>query len=293
MGVAVVTDSTASLPAGLAVEHGLTVVGLDVVLGDERLEEGPDGATPARLVAALEARRQVSTSRPSPERLVALWEGLAAAGADAVVAVHLSGEVSGTVESARLAARRLDLPVEVVDSRQVGPATGLAALAAADAAAGGAGLQDCAEAARRCAARATTLCYVDTLEHLRRGGRIGPAAALLGGALAVKPLLTVTDGRVAPLERVRTASRALARLEELAVEAALGARDTDGSGERVRVVVGHLATPERAVALRDRLDERLSAALGDAWGGAWESEVTAALGAHTGPGMLAVGVAPA
>ncbi|MCM0621878.1 DegV family protein [Nocardioides bruguierae] len=290
MGVAVVTDSTASLPGGLAAEHGLTVVPLTVVLGEEVLEEGPDGATPARLVEALGTRLPVSTSRPAPEALVARWERLVADGAEAIVAVHLSGEVSGTVESARLAARRVGVPVEVVDSRQVGPATGLAALAAADAASRGASVAEVAEAARACAARGTTLCYVDTLEHLRRGGRINTAAALLGGALAVKPLLTVTDGVVEPLERVRTASRALGRLEELTVDAALA---LGGPDTAVRVVVGHLAAPDRAVALLDRLTSRLAAELGDAFAGGWESEVTAALGAHTGPGMIAVGIAPA
>ncbi len=134
--------------------------------------------------------------------------------------MHLSGELSGTLESAQLAAPRSPVPVTVVDSRQVGMGTGFAVLAAADALDDGADAAAAAQAARRRAAGTTSLFYVDTLEYLRRGGRIGAVGALVGSALAVKPLLTLQDGRVVPLERVRTANKALSRLEELAVQAA-------------------------------------------------------------------------
>jgi DegV family protein with EDD domain len=123
---------------------------------------------------------------------------------------------------------------------------------------------------------------VDTLEYLRRGGRIGAAAALFGGALAVKPLLQIDDGKVATLEKVRTAARALGRLEELAVQAA--------GEEQVDVCVAHLASPERAGLLAGRLSERLAGNLGQRE--VWCGELGAVLGAHVGPGMLAVCVAP-
>lgn len=282
MPVAIVTDSTASLPPEVAAERGIVVVPLQVVIGATVYDEGADGATPELVATALREWKPVSTSRPSPAALLEVYEQAAAAGATEILSVHLSGEMSGTFESAQLAARDASVRVVAVDTRQVGIATGFAALAAADTVAAGGTVDDAAEAARRRSGASSSLFYVDTLEYLRRGGRIGAAAALLGGALAVKPLLQIQDGRVASLERVRTAGRALARLEELAVQAA-------GHGP-VDVGVAHLASPERAVDLAGRLAERLEANLDGRE--VWCGELGAVLGAHVGPGMLAVCVAP-
>ena len=278
----VVTDSTASLPAELAAAHGITVVPLQVVVGATPYEEGAEGATPDTVAEALREFVPVSTSRPAPAAMLEVYERLAAAGAAEIVSVHLSSEMSGTYESAQLAAQQASVTVVPVDSRQVGIATGFAVLTAAEVVAGGGDARTAAAAARRRAEATTSLFYVDTLEHLRRGGRVGAAAALLGGALAVKPLLAIEDGRVVNRERVRTAGRALARLEELAVAAA--------GEEHVDVGVAHLASEERGAALAERLAERLVANLEgrDVRCG----EVGAVLGAHVGPGMLAVCIAP-
>ena len=200
MPVAIVTDSTASLPPEVAAAHGLVVVPLQVVIGATVYDEGADGATPELVAAALREWKPVSTSRPSPAALLEVYEKAAAAGATEIVSVHLSGEMSGTFESAQLAAREASVRVLPVDSRQVGIATGFAALSAAEVVAAGGSADDAAAAADRRAAASVSLFYVDTLEYLRRGGRIGAAAALLGGALAVKPLLQIEDGRVASLE---------------------------------------------------------------------------------------------
>ena len=192
--------------------------------------------------------------------------------------MHISSELSGTFESAQLAARRASVPVTVVDSRQVGMGTGYAVLAAAEAIAQGVDATTAGKAAQTRAANTTSLFYVDTLEYLRRGGRMGAAAALLGSAMAVKPILKVDDGQVGPFEKVRTSGKALSRLEELAVEAA-------GDAE-VDVAVAHLASPDRAKQLAGRLSGRLEEGLGDreiALG-----EIGAVLGAHVGPGMVAV-----
>ena len=224
----------------------------------------------------------MSTSRPTPAALLEVYEQAARDGADEIVSIHLSGEMSGTYESAQLAAREASIPVVAVDSRQVGVATGYAVLAAADAVDRGSSATEAAAAARQRAAASSSLFYVDTLEYLRRGGRIGAAAALLGGALAVKPLLKIDDGKVASLERVRTAGRALARLEELAVQAA-------GDGP-VDACVAHLASPERAAHLASNLTTRLAENLEGRE--VWCGELGAVLGAHVGPGMLAVCVAP-
>lgn len=278
----IVTDSTASLPAEVAQERGIVVVPLQVVIGATVYDEGADGATPAMVAEALREFRPVSTSRPAPAALLEVYEKAAAEGAEAVVSVHLSAEMSGTHESALLAARDATIPITVVDSRQVGVATGYAALTAADVVDAGGSAAEAAEAARRRAESATALFYVDTLEYLRRGGRIGSAAALLGGALSVKPLLRIEDGRVANLERVRTSARALSRMEDLIVEAA--------GDQSVDLCVSHLANPDRAADLAVRLGARLAANLEDRE--VWCGELGAVLGAHVGPGMVAACVAP-
>ncbi|SFB70991.1 EDD domain protein, DegV family [Nocardioides terrae] len=279
--VVVVTDSSAMLPPAVASARGIVVAPLHVVIGDEELEEGQPGTSPDQVAAALIAKASVSTSRPSPASLSALYRRLADEGADAVVAVHLSSEVSGTVESAQMAARDAPIAVLVVDSRAVGPCVGFAALAAADAIAEGASAFEAAERAETRAAATASYFYVDTLEYLRRGGRIGAAAALLGSALAVKPLLTIDGGHVVAHERVRTSGRALARLEELAMEAV--------DAPRVEVVVAHLRSRERADELAANLTDRFAGRL---VGSVRVGEVSAALAAHVGPGMLAVCVTP-
>ena len=282
MPVVVVTDSTASLPPEVAAEHGIVVVPLQVVIGADVHDEGSAGATPELVAAALKEFRPVSTSRPTPAALLAVYEEQAALGATEIVSVHLSSDMSGTFESAQLAARDASVPIVLVDSRQVGVATGYAALSAAAVAASGGSAAEAAAAAAARAERSSSLFYVDTLEYLRRGGRIGAAAALFGGALAVKPLLQISDGKVASLERVRTSGRALARLEELAVQAA-GDAPAD-------VCVAHLASSDRAAQLTEHLTERLADNLEGRE--VWCGELGAVLGAHVGPGMLAVCVAP-
>lgn len=276
--VAVVTDSTASLPAEVVHRHGIRVVPLQVIIGARCYDEGID-ATPETVASALREWAPVSTSRPAPHAFLQAYEQAAGNGAEAVVSVHLSGEVSGTVESAQLAAREAPVPVEVVDSRHVGMGTGFAVIAAAEALAAGADATQAAAAARARAARTTALFYVDTLEYLRRGGRIGAAAALLGSALAVKPLLKVDDGRIGSLEKVRTSARALSRLEDLAASSA--------DGSPVDIAVHHLANEHRAQVLAEHLRLRVSSA-----GEIYLCEVGAVIGAHVGPGMVAVVVAP-
>jgi DegV family protein with EDD domain len=282
MSIALVTDSTASLPPEAAAEHHVTVVPLQVIIGATSYDEGvEDGATPAMLAEALRTWTPVSTSRPNPEEMLEVYERLVGEGATEIVSVHLSADLSGTFESAQLAAKRASVPVHAVDSRQVGMGTGFAVLAAAAARDAGLDGFEVAAAARERAAATTSLFYVDTLEYLRRGGRMGAAAAFFGSALAVKPILKVDNGRIGPFERVRTAAKALARLEELAIEAAADAE--------VEVAVAHLAGAERAATLAERLAARLGDGLGDRT--VVVGEIGAVLGAHVGPGMVAVTVA--
>src|ERR671932_374877 len=277
--VAVVTDSTAYLPAGMVEEHGLTVVPLQVVVGGRSLAEGVEVSSD-EVARALQEWRPVTTSRPSPQTFAETYRSL---DAPEVVSVHLSADLSGTADAARVAARDVaadGVDVVVVDSRSLAMGLGFVAVAAARAAREGADAEAAARVARRLAPEVGIWLYVDTLDYLRRGGRIGAAAAVVGSALSVKPLLHVVDGRLEPLERVRTTSRALSRLEELAVREA-GDRDVD-------VAVQHLAPAGRAREVADRLAARLPKAR-------WMhvGEVGAVVGAHVGPGMLGVVVAPA
>ncbi len=280
MAVAVVTDSTAYLPDELLAGYGIHVVPLYVVLAGRSGREGWD-IGPGDVARALAVRGQsVSTSRPTPGDFVAAYRSALDAGADRLVSIHLSAELSGTWDAARLAASQVgEHIVSVVDTRSAAMGAGFAVLAAARAAVAGADAAAVAETARTTAAATRTFFVVDTLEHLRRGGRIGSAAAVLGSALAVKPVLHVHEGRVVPLEKVRTSARALNRLVERAVEAA-------GQGP-VSIAVHHLAAAERAERLaaeiRDRLPQLRELHV---------SELGAAIGAHVGPGAVGIVVAP-
>jgi DegV family protein with EDD domain len=280
MSVAVVTDSTAYLPAELVERHGIEVVPLYVVLAGRSGREGAD-ISPHDVARALGTRGQhVSTSRPTTGDFVAAYRRCLDAGAQRVVSIHLSAELSGTWDAARLAAAQVgEHLVTVLDSRSAAMGTGFAVLAAAQAAAAGQDAAAVAEVARSTAAGTRTLFVVDTLEHLRRGGRIGSAASLLGTALAVKPVLHVVDGRVVPLEKVRTSARALARLVQRVLETA--------AGRPVDLAVHHLAAPERA----QRLAAELRAGVPHV-GELLVSELGAAIGAHVGPGAVGVVVSP-
>ncbi len=280
MPVAVVTDSTAYLPVAVIEKYGIEVVPLYVVLAGRSGREGSD-ISPEDVARALSVRGQsVSTSRPTPGDFVAAYRHCLGEGADRLVSIHLSSELSSTADAARLAASQVgEHLVSVVDSRSTAMGMVFAVLAAARAAAEGADATTVVDVARDTAAATRTFFVVDTLEHLRRGGRIGSAAALLGTALAVKPVLHVREGRVVPLEKVRTTARAVNRLVQHAVETA-----ADGP---VAIAVHHLAAAERA--------ERLAAELRQQVPGLVElyvSELGAAIGAHVGPGAVGVVIAP-
>jgi len=274
MPVAVVTDSTACLPADLAAR--CTVVPLTVVLGERQGREGID-ISAAEVTDALAGRAStVTTSRPAPAEFLETYHGLLASGHSAVVSVHLSARLSGTLAAATIAAQELDGRVRVLDSGSTGMGLGfpvLAALRAAEAGAGGAAV---AGAAADAIARTSTLFCLEGLEHLRRGGRIGAAVALLGTALAVKPILRVTAEGIVVSDRVRTAERAVVRLRQLAVDAA-------GDGP-VSIAVHHIGDRQRAIATADALSEML----GNRIRRCYVEEIGAVIGAHTGPGLLGV-----
>lgn len=277
--VAVVTDSSSYLPPDLAGRHAITVVPLQLVIGGDVRDE--DTITTAETVRALGERHPVTTSRPAPDRFAAAYEAAAASGAPAIVSVHLSVSMSGTADAARLAAAESPVPVYVVDSGTIGMGLGFAVLSAAARALEGGTPAEVVAAAEHRAALTRSLFYVDSLEYLRRGGRIGAAASLLGSALSMKPLLVIASGRIAPLERVRTQSRALARLSDLALATA------EAVNTPVDLGIQHLAAPERAETLATELHARIPN-VADVYLG----EVGPVIGAHVGPGALGVVVAP-
>ncbi|MFC4035490.1 DegV family protein [Streptomyces polygonati] len=276
--VAIVTDSTAYLALEALTRHGISVVPLTVVIGDEAFEEGTEISAPA-VARALQRRHPVTTSRPSPAEFAAAYQAAAAAGADSIVSLHLSADFSGTYDAALVAAKEAPVPVRVVDTGMVAMALGFTVLAAARAAEAGCPADEVVAAAEKRAADTSAYFYVDTLDYLRRGGRIGAAQALFGSALAVKPLLRLADGRIELMEKVRTASKAISRLEEIVVGQA-GTR-------RVDLAVHHLAAGERAAVLADKLRDRVPG-LGELV----VSEVGAVIGAHAGPGLLGVVISP-
>lgn len=274
--VRVVTDSTACLPPAAPGTAAPVVVPLRVLAPDGEHREGVDLA-PAAVAERIEAGERLTTSQPPPEDLAAAYRDAVRSGARAVVAVHLSGALSGTVDAAARAGQRAMVPVRVVDSRTVAMGLGFAAQAAAACAAAGADAAHVADRAAQVAGSSRTLFLVDSLDHLRRGGRLSAGAAALGTALGVRPLLEIRDGRIHTVQRVRTRAAALDRLVALAVGHA-------GTCAAPVVAVHHLGAEDRAGVVAQRLAEELGVT-------PVVTPVSAVLGAHAGPGALAVVVA--
>jgi DegV family protein with EDD domain len=279
--VAVVTDTTHYAPREMLRENGIHEVSLYVNHGDrhERESDMPDYDAFYQRLRVLD--QLPTTSQPSIGDFLEVYEPLAAEGRD-IVSVHIAGGVSGTVESARQAAQELvakhpERRVEVIDSRSA--CGGIALCALAGRAVAGAGGDVDAVAARVMEAVEVNKIWfaVDTLEFLRRGGRIGTAQAWLGGALKIKPILSI-DGEIRPVERVRTAGRAFERMADY-----LDARHHDGADAWV---VQHIQAPAEA----ERLVERGREIFGSE--PMWVSEVGPVIGTHVGPGLLGVGGIP-
>lgn len=276
MAVVVVTDSSASLPAELIGELGIEVVPLHVLVGDRQLREGVDE------LAVDYAADDVTTSAPSPGELRdAYTEALRRSRGDGVVAVHLSRQLSATWEAGRQAVRDMDAAESVllVDSLGAGLATGFPVLAAARCAAAGGTLAAVYEAAVRSAAGSRTFFVVNRTEQLRRGGRLSTAATFFGSELVSKPVLQLVQGRLELRDKVRTRSKAFAKLVAAAEEAA-------GVGPAA-VGVQHLAAAEAAETVTNQLRERLPQVAE-----VLIAEFGPALAVHLGVGAVGVLVLP-
>ncbi|WP_405161773.1 DegV family protein [Nocardia sp. NBC_01499] len=276
MAVVVVTDSSASLPAELAAELDIAVVPLHVLIGDRAIREGVD---PVDIDYAADT---VTTSAASPGELRAVYEqAWELSGGDGVVAVHISRQLSGTWEAGRQAVRDMDAAdrVRLVDSLGAGLATGLPVLAAARRAQGGASLDVVYDTAVAASSRARTFILVNRTEQLRRGGRLSAAAAFFGSELVTKPLLQIVEGRLELREKVRTRSKAFAKLVAAAVDAA----GEDGAAVAVQHLGAEDAAQTVATQLRDLIPGIRELII---------AEFGPALGVHLGVGAVGVLVLP-
>jgi DegV family protein with EDD domain len=276
---AIVTDSLAWLPDPVVQEHGIRVVPLHVYFGDEQFTETVDITSDEFYRRLTNGGPHPRTSQPAVGEFLATYRDVASH-ASAILSVHASSKLSGTYNAAAAAAalfreERPDVRIETLDTLQIAPAQGIVALRAAECAAGGASFDEVVAAARALVPKPRVLVMVETLEYLRRGGRIGRARAFLGQLLHVRPILTVQDGEVAPVERARTRSRAMERMVDLLAEHAQG-RSLGHVG------VGHAAAEADGEALRRMVQERFQIKR------LLFAEIGPVIGTYVGPGALAI-----
>ena len=277
MVVCIVTDSTADLSPRQAADLGITVVPLTVFFGDEAYLDNIELDNAAFYQKLQESKDLPSTSQPSPAAFQKAFIRLIDEGADAILSVHLSSKLSGTYQSACTARDTLPedvkkVPIEIVDSQSISIGMSYPIMQAAEAARHGASLEEIKAHLLDQLSRTRILAVLDTLEFVKRGGRIGGAKALLGNMLSVKPIISLKDGEVIPLEQPRTRSKAYARLAQLVGE--MGP-------------IEHLAVAEASEEVGQQLAQALKATY---QGEAPIYKLGAALGTHTGPGTAAVSV---
>jgi len=282
--VAVVADTTAYLPAELVRANNIELVSLYVNFGGERTVRESDLTDYDAFYEELRGSEALpTTSQPAVGDFLAVYEPLLDAGRD-IVSIHISGGLSGTSEAARQAVEALERDggreagrVRVVDSATAAGGLGLMALAAARAAEHGADLDAVERAARETRENLGLWFAIDTLEYLKRGGRIGGASAWIGSTLKIKPILSVQSEMV-PLERVHTSAKAFDRMVRFA-----HARHADAADAWV---VQHIQSPEQAARLADACREVFGNEP------VWIGEIGPVLGVHTGPGLLGFGGIP-
>ena len=275
MTVKIVTDSVADLPSQVAKELGITVIPMLVRWGEEIYRDGID-LTAEQFYEKLKCTKiPPVTSVPSPGTFAEVYDKLAEE-TDEILAIILSSRLSGTYDVAlqSIGLMKRKCRVEVIDSRWATMTEGFIVMKAARAAQAGASLDEVMEVARKTIPRVDLLCTFDTLEYLRRGGRIGKAQAFLGSVLRVNPLITLRDGVVEPVGRTRSRAKAIERLYQFALS----------YSHIEEMAVEDTACPDEAEALVQRLSTRFPKER------IYRSKMTPAIGAHTGPGLLLVAI---
>lgn len=275
--IAVITDTDASLPPAVAARYGIRQVPINIHFGEEVLATGVD-IDDARLFERVDREgRLPTTSAPSPGQFLEAYQAAFADGADAIACFCVSSAISATYQAA-VSGRELlpDKPIVVVDTLSISMAQGFMAIAAAEAAQAGASLDEVVAAAREVGSRAHVFGALSTLKYLAMSGRVGHVAAGFGNLLNIKPVLTLRNGKLELLERVRTRSKSLARVVELAVEAAAGR-------PIARMAVLHVNVLDEA----KEFEAQLRAAL-PCPEEILIAEMTPGLSVHTGAGLLGV-----
>ena len=273
--IVVVTDSTAYIPEDALGDFNIPVIPLWLIWGDERFRDGVDIDPPTFYGRLPESKVFPTTSQPSAGEFIEFSQQVGE-GADAIVGVHISSELSGTVASALAAQQQLpDMNIRVVDSLSTSMGLGFAVLQAARAAAAGKSLDEVVAAAEQVRDGMSVMFAVDTLEYLHRGGRIGGAKRLLGTALNLKPLLHLEEGRIEALASVRTKRKAIARMLDEA-EARLG------GAQMAEAAVLDVDCPEDGRAVAETMKERFELAA------VYQTRVSPVIGAHVGPGTVGV-----
>lgn len=277
--IRIVTDSAANLPEAFVQAFDIAVVPLKVIIGDHIYRDGVDLSV-AEFYEMLQTQNiSPSTSQPSPDDFIEVYKPILDAG-DEILSIHLAHTLSGTFNSAVQAAQQFpNAPITLVDTYLVSIGTGLAVLGAAQAIRQGANREEAADVATRMSKQTTLLFTLETLEYLRRGGRIGNASAFFGTLLRIKPVLALQHGVVEPVDRVRTRQRALSRMVEMVVE--------QQSEAPVWLGIAHANAPDEAARVRAELEEKLDVRF------CVETVIGPVVGAHAGPGTVGVAVTPA
>jgi DegV family protein with EDD domain len=271
--VAIVTDSISSLTQAMGREHDVHVVPIHIFFGTDAYCDDIDLNAEAFYELLRESKQMPTTSQPTALEFQQVYAQVARE-AEAIVSIHASKEVSATVDSARAARNELpDVPIRVIDSRTLSMGQGLIVIAAAHAAAAGKSAEEIVEHVEELVSKTKVLFTVETLEYLRRGGRIGGATALLGSALKIKPVLHIEHGRVEPLEKPRTRKRAVERLLDLMAEQV-------GTADNVHAAILHCDARSEA----ERLAERVAAQFQCVE--LFTAEAGPTIGAHGGPGTV-------
>ena len=273
----IVTDSTSSLPHYVVNREGIKVIGMQITVDQMAFTEQIEVSSQA-VLAALMNHRDVTTSQPSQGAIRAMYEECVSQGATEILSIHVSSELSGTYGSCSAVAKDFPIPVQVVDSRSIGLGLGFSVMQATRSKEKD--IREVASFVQEQALKTNVWLYVETLEYLRRGGRLGAASSLVGGALQIKPILHIKNGRLLPFEKVRTTSKAIARLVDLAIQS------VSESQKPVSIGIQHAGNREKAQDLAQQLGNKLPGTP------IMISELGAVLSAHVGPGALGVVVAP-
>ena len=272
--VAIVTDGACSMTPEQALQYGVHVAPVYVTFGDKTYRAGVDLESPEfyRLLSA--SKKLPTTAQPTAADFLNLYEKLAEE-VDEIVTIVISHHMSATLQSAEMAnAQSTKVPVHIVDSGSVSLGLGMMAVAAARAAAQGQDAQAVLRLVEQIKQQINVFFTVDTLEYLHKGGRIGGATAFLGAALAIKPILYISNGRIEPFERQRTRKRSVARLLEI--------MDEKVGSEEVHVAILHGNIPDEAQDLEKQIRTRFQCVE------LITSEMGPVIGVHAGPGTLGV-----